>query len=357
VSSAPDPMVEKTGVVHAGQAALSEALQLSFRLLRWIMLFLVLAYLFSGIFVVAQHEKAVVLVFGKVSGFDEERIKGPGLHWAWPRPFAEVVRVAAERVQKIETAAFWFFEPPLPPGAPDGQRPPTPAAMSMNPERDGYTLTADANLLHTRWALRYTVSEPEAYLFRFHDIRSLIIRELDHAVVRASARTAIDRALRTDIEGVRAEVESSVRQRCDRLGLGIKVQGIDFLNQAPPLQVAAAFDNVAIAASVRGKSILDANSYAETTRNEARGAASRILAEGQAAKEGILSSVKADADFFEKVRGKYARHPKELARRQLEDTLRRVLSATDETDVIPSNLKEIRLLISPTQENLLEASE
>lgn len=341
----------------AGQAALSDALRVSFRLLRWIMIFLVVAYLFSGLFLVSQHEMAVVLVWGKVAGIAEERVKGPGLHWTWPRPFAEVVTIPAERVRTIETDAFWYNEPEMPGVLPPGERPAARAGASLDPLRDGYTLTADANLLHTRWVLRYTVEDPEAYLFRFQHHDALIRHELEHAVVRTSARFPVDRAMRTDIETFQAEVESAVRQRCLGLGLGIRVQGVEIGKPTPPLQVADAFDKVIRAANERGKAILEATSYAVSTRNEAQGERSEILARGQAERERFVSAVTADADFFLKVREQYKRNPRELAQRQMEDTVRRIVAGVEEKYVIPAGEGQVRLQLSPEQENPLEAFE
>jgi regulator of protease activity HflC (stomatin/prohibitin superfamily) len=76
-------------------------------------------------------------------------------------------------------------------------------------------VTGDANLLHHRWALRYTVADPYAFRFGFADTEALLRAELDRAVVHVSARYAVDRALRTDLESYRAEVDRVVRARLD----------------------------------------------------------------------------------------------------------------------------------------------
>ena len=51
-----------------GNEALADALRVSFRLLRVVMVILLALYVVSGIFIVKQDEKAIVLVFGKVAG-------------------------------------------------------------------------------------------------------------------------------------------------------------------------------------------------------------------------------------------------------------------------------------------------
>ena len=221
----------------AGGRALNDALGAAFRLMRVVMALLALAYLASGVFVVRQHEKAVVLVFGRVSGLGEEAIKGPGLHWTWPRPVSEIVRLPAERVQTLTVDTFWYkregdFQ--------DNAAPPS----ALRPDAEGYAITGDANLLHTRWAVRYTLAQPDTFAFRWTDAALVLRQELERAVTRVSATAPIDRALRTDIEGFRAAVERVLRARLDELGLGVRLQGADLLASAPPQQVAEAFQNV-----------------------------------------------------------------------------------------------------------------
>ena len=94
----------------AGYEALADALRVSFRVLRWVMVILLVAYIGSGVFIVGQHEKAFVLLFGRIAGTATERVKEPGLHWTLPKPFAEIVRIPVTRVQAVETDSFWYEE-------------------------------------------------------------------------------------------------------------------------------------------------------------------------------------------------------------------------------------------------------
>ena len=143
-----------------GRQALADALQVSFRLLTGIMVLLAVAYLGSGLFIVQEHQRAYVLVLGRVAGVGMERIREPGLHWTWPKPIAEVVRVPAERIQTMEVDTHWYE---VQPGEEWDERGFEP---TLRPLRDGYLITGDANIIHTRWGLRYIIRDPETYLFR-----------------------------------------------------------------------------------------------------------------------------------------------------------------------------------------------
>jgi len=325
-----------------GGQALAEALRLSFRLLRGAMLLILLGYLASGVFVVQQHERALVLVFGRVAGLGTERIKEPGLHWTWPRPFSEVLKLPAERVQTLTTRSFWYereadFQDNAGPGP------------TLRPDRDGYLLTGDANLLHSRWSARYTIAQPLAYRFGFADVDAVLLDELDRAVVRVSARFAVDRALRTDLEAYREAVEADLRTRIDQLQLGVRLQGVDIVGIAPPRQVAEAFDAVTQSAQERAQLISDARAYAVRAVNEAQGDGERLRSEGEAFRQARITEVKAQADTFERIYSKWKDSPDTVARTLLQDGVRRALSGVEQKYVVHAGDadQEIRLQLSP----------
>ena len=329
-------MTPHPSTTETGQAALTDALTVSFRLLRWVMFFVVLAYLFSGLFIVGQHEHAYVLVFGKIDGLGADRCKGPGIHWTWPKPVAEVVRIPTERVQTVDTTTFWYRE-----GA---------ATPTLQPGADGYTLTGDANLIHAKWAVRYTVVDLETYSFRLRQPDTILRQELDHAIIKATARFPVDQALRTEIESLRGAVDAEVRRRIADLNLGLRIERVDILALAPPRQVAAAFAAVIEAEQDRSGRISAARAAATRSLNESQGEAARWKSEGEAYRRRVVAEVSASADYFRRVLVEYEKNPEIIARTLRQDTLRRVLTGVDQKFLIHRNAagqQELRLLLNP----------
>ncbi|MBA7650453.1 hypothetical protein ES703_58259 [subsurface metagenome] len=68
----------------AAGKSLSEALRISFIILKIIMIVLVIVFLASGFRTVGSDEQALVLRFGKIRGVGENRLLGPGAHWVFP---------------------------------------------------------------------------------------------------------------------------------------------------------------------------------------------------------------------------------------------------------------------------------
>jgi modulator of FtsH protease HflK len=320
-----------------GRAALADALQVSFRLLRMAMLFIAIAYLFSGVFIVREHERAYVLVFGKIAGLGTERVKEPGLHWTWPKPVAEIVRVPAERIQTLEIDTAW--------PATNDTRAPLPA---LRPLQDGYLLTGDANIVHARWAIRYTVRDPARFLFDIRDARQLLQMELERAATRVTQQWAVDAVLRTDIEGFRSAVAHVLRQRLQTYPTGIELHRLDLLAVAPPLQVAPAFAAVIEAEQDRSRVVSAARAYAARTLNETRGEQSRLLADARADRQRIISEAEADAQLFTSVLPPFQAQPHVLTHTLWQDRIRTILTRVDRHYFLyerADGKRELRLMI------------
>ena len=151
----------------AGSQALAEALHSSFAIVKVAMLLMVLAFFSSGFFTVRQQEKAVILRFGKPVGEGQKILLGAGLHWSCPYPIDEVVKIPITEIQSVDSTVGWYamtheqeilykttgVEPP--------------AGPSLNPAMDGYVITADHNIIHTRATLNYHIADPIRYVFDF----------------------------------------------------------------------------------------------------------------------------------------------------------------------------------------------
>jgi modulator of FtsH protease HflK len=333
MSSAP------SNVPETGAAALTEALDISFRLLRWALVGLFVVYLLSGLFVVRQHERAFVLIFGRTRGVGEERVRQPGAHWTLPRPFAEIRRVETERVRVVLTA---IPPPPLEPGAP-----------APEVAWDEYQLTGDANLVRGFWALRYTVGDPAAWLFNYENPDVVLRNELAHAVIRTTARFRVEAALRTDVESVRAAVEETVRRRAAAIGLGARIERVDLVAMGPPPPVAEAFDRVIQSEQDRSRQIGEARAYAARVANETVGDAARILSEAEAYQRRLVAEVSAEADYFRAVQPRYAEQPDVVAQTLHQEALRRALRRVGGLYYLrpaPSGRQELRLWLGPRQD-------
>src|ERR1035437_5091022 len=147
----------------AGSQALAEALRSSFVIVKIALVALVVIIFAAGFFTVGPQEKALLLCFGKPQSEDQKMLLGAGLHWSLPYPIDEVVRIPITEIQKVSSTVGWYLTTPEMEIA--GTEP--PAGPSLNPMIDGYVVTADRNIIHTRATVSYHIDDPRTAIFNF----------------------------------------------------------------------------------------------------------------------------------------------------------------------------------------------
>src|SRR6266404_2173719 len=130
----------------AGSQALAEALKSSFAIVKVVMIVLVIVFFAKGFFTVGPQERAIILRFGNPQGEGNKALLGAGLHWSFPYPIDEVVKIPITEIQKVSSTVGWYFTTP----EKEFNNQEDPPGPSLNPAIDGYTITGDGNIVHTR---------------------------------------------------------------------------------------------------------------------------------------------------------------------------------------------------------------
>lgn len=172
------------------QQSLADALRISFRILSFIMIIVVAAYLLTGVKFVKPQQIAILKVFGKQVG-----TAGEGLTYNWPFPIGEIELVST-REQDLVIEDFWMHETAEDKTKTLLER--RTSQQGLRPGWDGALLTGDRNLLHLRLVCTYSIREPVSYRKHIRDGDLKEMQRLKEAVRSAVCRAAIrDAALRT----------------------------------------------------------------------------------------------------------------------------------------------------------------
>ncbi|MBI3853833.1 MAG: protease modulator HflK [Verrucomicrobia bacterium] len=328
----------------AGSQALADALRSSFFFVKAIMVVLVVIFFGSGVFSVPPQEKAIILRFGKPVGTTEEQLLGPGLHWAFPKPIDEVVKIPIGQIQTVTSTVGWYAT------TPEAELAGTeaPAGPSLNPAIDGYTLTADGNIIHVRATLGYRIKDPLAYAFDFFSLSNVVQNVLNNALLYVSARTTVDSALLNNA-GFKEKILARVTEQIAALKLGITLQPGE-VKVIPPRYVKPAFDEV-LAANVNYNTVVNkAQGEAGAVLSKARGEANAILNTGQSDRTRLLQSVAADAKAFTEQLPQYEKNPELFRQRILTETWQKILVASKDKFFLPERAdgkpRELRLLLN-----------
>ncbi len=392
---------EKPEIEAAGQGAVAlvRTLRYLFIGLRILIVLIFAWMLLQGIFIVREHEEAMLFHFGRLvtRGPGDDGILTSGrLYWAWPSPIDRVQRIPARRPVLVESKQFW---PKMDPNKIAGADAPAPGGEGLRPGEDGYLLTADANIMHMLWSATFTIRDARRYYLDFfegkvtrtaHDgkvseadertAETLVRYCLESAVLQEVSGWSVEdvlllaRPLRADGEpeaapaargdGARESLRDAVQRRVQAMvaevELGIEIQYVNVTSPSPPLTAEAAFREVTDAAQEYQKAIDEAQAYRRKVETEAEGQAAQIIGEAHAYASRIVSSVEADAAYFKKVQAEYVKNPKSMLLALYSDTLRDVVNQAGSRYVVhsrPDGRQEIRLMLGPEPEKPRDESE
>jgi membrane protease subunit HflK len=319
---APEPPAPPMTPDDAGSQAMAEAFRSSFAIVKFVMAALVILFLASGIFQVGPQQQAIVLRFGKPVGTGAQALLGPGLHWAFPYPIDEVIKIPIKQIQSVRSTVGWFAETPeeeltgnLPPPGP-----------SLRPGVDGYAITADRNIIHTQATVVYQVDDPTRAVFGFSGgpdsplgmagVSNAVLNILNNALLYTAAHYDVDQILYSDIAGFQEEVKQRVIRLADQENLGITIQRCN-AHSIAPRQLQQIFDQVTEARQNQAKVLDDAHSYENQTTNNADAQASAIINEAKSASVRYVQSVQADAKAFSDLLPNYRINPDLFKQQQL----------------------------------------
>src|SRR3989304_2096646 len=386
---------DKTSGVELDAAgkSLSEALRISFIILKVIMIVLVVLFFASGFKTVGSDEQALVLQFGKIRGEREDRILKPGLHWVFPYPIEKIIKIPVEKKVNLAINSFWYEEkPPQGPGSRPRIEP------ILDPISDGYCITrseeqteaigdsadSDYNIIHCKWQLTYQVKDPEVenperffknvyvenvkpgqiyFDVMKESITPLLKNLFEDVVVTVMVNYTIDEAMFEQVGRVTDDVKQSLQQKLDEIESGIKVESVQLTDITWPQQVNEAFESLISARQDRQNAIDEARTYAQKTLNEAAGpvaekflealesksisqeekellwnqlagAAQEKIAGARAYRTKVVEIARADAEYLQQILPEYRKRPKLVLQKIYQDAIEDVLNNVDEKMII-----------------------
>jgi membrane protease subunit HflK len=384
--------------LDAAGKSLSEALRISFIVLKIIMIVLVVLFLASGFRTVEPDEQALVLRFGKIRGIGEDRVLGPGLvgplpwlHNVFPYPIDKIVKIPVAKKQNLPINSFWYYQ------RPEELLPHTPATKisppaTLNPVKDGYCITrsekqdqtaagfagSDYHIVHCKWQLTYKIDDPERFFKNVYtdetkpgqsyadviekSITPSLERLFEGAVVTAMVNYTIDEAISSQ-DRIPKHVKKLLQEKLDQIESGITAVSVQLTDVTWPRQVDDAFLASIKASQESQKTVSKAKGYAENTLNEAAGPVaaqlfevlknktsseeqkellwSQLAGQGQeeiagarAYRTKVVETAKANAEYLQKLLPEYRKRPELVVQKIYQDAMEYILNNVDEKIII-----------------------
>ena len=380
--------------LDAAGKSLSEALRISFIVLKVIMIVLVVAFLASGFKTVGSDEQALVLRFGKIRGVGEKRVLKPRAwpYWVFPYPVDTMVKIPVEKKVDLTVRSFWYYqsqERML--SEPSIEK--TRVLPELDPIKDGYCITrserqdesisgsggSDYNIVHSKWQLTYKVDDPERFFKNVYvedvkpgDIYFDVITEsitpllqslFEDVIVTAIVNYTIDDVMYEQVARLTDDVKKLLQEKFDKIESGIKVVRIQLTDRTWPLQIDEAFTALVTASQDRQTAISQAQTYAESTLNETAGPiaeklflalnndtiseeemevlwsqlagkAQEKITEARAYRTKVVANARANAEYFQELLPEYRKHPELVVQKIYQDAIERIFDNAVEKFII-----------------------
>jgi membrane protease subunit HflK len=335
----------------AGSEALAEAFHSSFAIVKFVMLLLVVLFLCSGFFTVGPSEKAIILRFGEPVGKGQKALLSSGWHWSFPYPIDEVVKIPITEIQQVKSTIGWYFMAPNEEAAykATGVEPADSSRPSLTPGMDGYVISADRNIIHTRATLYYQVDDPVRYVFGFDSASNTVQNALNNALLSTAAHFAVDDILYNNRAAFQDAVLQRVSDLADQERLGISIDHCN-VESMPPRQVKYIFDQVTGARENRNKILYEAHSYENQVTNNSAAQAFTITSLAISARSRYIQSLEADAKAFSALLPNYKINPDLFEQQQLVQVMGNALTNVQDKFFLSERLdgkpRELRLLLN-----------
>ncbi len=360
----------------AAGRSLSEALRISFIILKVIMAVLILAFLASGFKTVGSDEQALVLRFGKIRGVGENRVLKPRTrpYWIFPYPVDTMVKIPVEKKVDLTVRSFWYYQSPermL--SEPSIEK--TRFLPELDPIKDGYCITrseeqnetisgsggSDYNIVHCKWQLTYQIDAPERFFRNIYvedvkpgdiyfdviteSIRPLLQNLFEDAIVTATVNYTIDDIMFEQVARLTEHIRGLLQNKLDIIESGIKVVRVQLTDKTWPRQVDVAFQISVSASQGSEQTISKARSDAENTVIEADGLAQEKIAEARAYRTKVVASARANADYLRQLLPEYRKRPELVVQKIYQDAMERIFTNVNEKFVVPKGV-EWRILVN-----------
>ncbi len=337
---------EAEQVIQADPAtrSLARAMTVLFQLLKVVMAFLVLFFALECVTWVDEGKVGLVRRFGRylrhTSGVHKGEViqyQPNDLLFVWPAPIEVFEEVSLKEKSLAVDQVFWPAQVRKA-GELEEDAKTVPVSESLDPAKDGYNLTGDLNVLHSKWSVRYRVTDPVRYQLAVADAprpeaqaKALprleeedkagvedIVREAATAVIlRNLAGMGVDDTLYHNVEALFERINEEARAAMlDEAGdpiWGVEIAMVANVgNPTPPGKAQDAFDAVIGARSEQKKLESVAQAEAETILKEADSRVNRIRTEAMAYKADVISRAEGDAKRLRDILAEFPDDPEGL---------------------------------------------
>ena len=268
------------------------------------MIVAVVAWGLSGIYIIEEGKRGVVLQFG---AYKETTLPGP--HW-YPRFIQSVDEVD---ISTIRDATIGYRS--------GGSTRQTSAPV----ERESLMLTQDENIVDVQLAVQYKVKNASDYLFKIKDPDITLRQSTESAVREIIGKNKMEFVITEGRTEIARRVHDLTQEILDRYQTGLEITSVNMQDAQPPEAVQAAFDDAVKAREDNVRLKNEAEAYANDIIPKAQGRAARDIAEANGYKEQVIAEAQGETARFLNLLTEYKKAPEVTRKRLYLETVESVM--------------------------------
>ncbi len=274
-------------------------------------------WLMSGFYTVKQEESAIVMRFGKYV-----RDEKSGLHYHAPYPIEEVIKEKTTRVRIIKI------------GSDDNNK--------DNKLGEGWALTGDENIVNLELNVQWKIDNLKKFIFGVRDKEQTIYDATQSAIREVISRRKLADILTSGRSEIEEETKKLLQEMLDSYNIGVNIIVVQMLKIDPPSQVIDSFRDVQTARVDKESEINKAYKYKNDILPKVRGEAGKIIEDANGYAISIINQAKGDAIRFNEVYEQYKNAPSITKNRMYLETMEDILDKNQFT-IVDENVKNIFL--------------
>jgi membrane protease subunit HflK len=264
----------------------------------------VVAWGLSGIYIIEEGKRGVVLQFG---AYKETTLPGP--HW-YPRFIQSVEEVD---ISTIRDATI-------------GYRSGGSTRQATAPvERESLMLTQDENIVDVQLAVQYKVKNASDYLFKIKEPDITLRQSTESAVREIIGKNKMEFVITEGRTEIARRVHDLTQEILDRYETGLEITSVNMQDAQPPEAVQAAFDDAVKAREDNVRLKNEAEAYANDIIPKAQGRAARDIAEANGYKEQVIAEAQGETARFLNLLAEYKKAPEVTRKRLYLETVESVM--------------------------------
>jgi len=246
----------------------------------WAIIGVVLLWLlFTSFHSIAPAERGVVTRFGRYVS-----TLGPGIGMTLPSPIHKVEKIDVESIRSVDLGS---------------------------PTTEDLMLTGDQNVIDIAYSVRWSIRDPENYLFELENPQEAIRQVAESAMRSVVSRVTLDQAIGDRRSEIETQVAETMQTILNGYNAGVTIRGVAIREADPPQSVIDAFKDVSAAQQDAQRYVNAANAYSQQLRQKAQG----------------------EATAFDRIYEQYRLAPEVTRRRMYYETMEKILANVDKTIV------------------------